>query len=142
MFSFEQKIAAVALDSGRYTYPASVISVTDGDTLKLEVTLDCEVDVGFGVQVPVHAAIRQTFRLLGIDTWELFKHPKGSMERERGEAAKVFVEQWVRGHTLVIKTYKDTTGKYGRYLVEIWRQGDEVSLEEALRAHGHEKEKD
>ena len=46
----------------------------------------------------------------------------------------------IRGHVVVVKTYKDKTGKYGRYLAEIFipeKTGELVNLNEELVKLGH-----
>lgn len=134
----------------RYLYKAAVTKVTDGDTVKLDVfTKTVPQDVGFGQVLSASSDYADTFRLADIDTWELFKHKKGTPERARGIAARECAAKWLarmagvgvelRGEaTLAIETVKDKQGKYGRYLVR-FGHGGECLLSAHLRSHGHEK---
>lgn len=113
----------------RYEYTARVSRVIDGDTIR------CFVDLGFNVLV------EQTFRLRGIDTWEA-RH-RDPEHRERGRLATAFVEGEMdacKGEVL-IRTHKDRTGKFGRYLanVEYFKGASKYGLADELRKHGHAK---
>lgn len=108
----------------------------DGDTL------DLVLDVGFG------ASLRTRVRLLGVNTPEL---RRGDDEhRARGREATAFVFRWCLGHDLedelrhdheledwplLVRTEK--TGKYGRWLAQIWRTIDGQELGPTLLAAGH-----
>lgn len=98
---------------GLYYYKAKVSSVYDGDS----VTLD--IDLGLNSWLK-----DQKVRLYGIDTPEI----RGS-ERESGLISKARLVELVEGRDIVIETYKDKTGKYGRWLAIIWLFDD--SKEEA-----------
>jgi micrococcal nuclease len=96
-----------------YQYRATMVSAYDGDT----VTLD--VDVGFEVRHRIRC------RLYGIDTPEL-----RGIERPEGLAAR----DWLRerlpvGTELTLRTIRDRTGKYGRYLAELWHNGENINQE-------------
>jgi micrococcal nuclease len=93
-----------------YTYVGKILKVIDGDTC------DAQLSLGFDIWVT------QRLRLAGIDTPEV----KGE-SRSSGLAAKSFVEDWViaAGPTVLIKTYKDKSEKYGRYLAEIFHADDQ-----------------
>lgn len=87
-----------------YTYKISNIYVYDGDTIT------ADIDLGFKM------SFRAKIRLKDIDTPEL----RGA-EKEEGR----MVRDWLRGRIelgienkeeFYIRTYKDRTGKYGRYL--------------------------
>jgi len=106
-----------------YEYWATVVRVIDGDTV--------EADVQLGFRV----SLRTTFRLRGIDAPEL----RGA-ERPEGLAAKEYLQRSISElthgtHELTIRTHKDRTGKYGRYLAELWI-GD-TNLNQALVTAGH-----
>lgn len=106
-----------------YCYRATCIRVVDGDTV------DLSVDLGFNI----HMAHR--FRLRGVDTPEIFGVPKESAEFERGSAAKARVQELLMGKDLEVKTEKDRTDKYGRYVADIWVDGVDVGqalLDEGL----------
>lgn len=102
-----------------FSYYARLERVVDGDTLKVV------IDLGFGV------SIRQTIRLYGIDVYE--------KNTALGRAATRFVEHWLADKPiLVIRTIKDRTGKFGRYLGLVYdMEGN--SLIEDLRDQGFDK---
>jgi len=104
-----------APEAPAYIYRAVVRSIYDGDTLRLD------IDLGFSIWMR-----NETIRLLDIDTPEI----RGD-ERADGLTAKAFVEAFCPpGSQVLIRTHKDRTGKYGRYLAEIWLDG--LSLGDAL----------
>ncbi len=103
-----------------YTYRAMVKRVVDGDTI------DVLVDLGFDVH------IRQRLRLYGINTPET----RGKT-REAGLKSKDFVIQWIGQHQgIVIKTFKDKRGKFGRMLAVINGPGTGLSLNDELTDRG------
>jgi len=84
-----------------FTYKAEVIKVIDGDTLT------ALIELGFGL------AIEQKLRLRGIDCPEI--------DTEEGLKAKRHVQsQLNQCGFIVVKTHKDTTDKYDRYLADIF----------------------
>lgn len=85
-----------------YTYKAKIIRVIDGDTMEVL------VDLGMYVKMTI------TIRLFGIDTPEI----RGE-EREEGLKVKDYVKSLIEGKEVLIKTHKDSKGKYGRWLAEI-----------------------
>ena len=99
-----------------YEYRCKAIRVVDGDTI------DCEVDLGFRV----HIAMR--FRLLGINAPE-----RGSVE---ATAATKRLQQLTMGEKLIVRTRKDKTEKYGRYLGTFYTEGVE-SINETMVQEGH-----
>lgn len=106
-----------------YEYEASVVRVIDGDTIVVD------VDLGLSTWVRnVH------LRLSGIDCPEL-----GTPE---GEAAKAAAVDWCSKNKMRvrIKTEKDHTEKYGRYLATILPIGYTdilYSLNSVLLQAGH-----
>jgi micrococcal nuclease len=104
-----------------YEYRAGVIKVVDGDTV------DLRVELGFGI------SIVERFRLAGIDAPEM----RGE-SRMSGLAAKaglsVLLAEYDQG-PLIVRTEKDSKGKYGRYLATLVR-GD-VIINAALVSRGH-----
>jgi len=82
-----------------YTYNAEVLRVIDGDTVVIR------VDVGFRMfaEMPM--------RLAFINAPE--------MNTQGGKDAKLFLERFVDGMRVVVKTYKPID-KYGRYLGTIY----------------------
>jgi micrococcal nuclease len=94
-----------------YTYNARLVRVIDGDTYEFD------VDTGFGIR------FREKFRLYGADTPEVF----GRNATPEGKVASEIVSNLLlwNGPNLVITTYKDKKGKYGRYLVDVIIVNDE-----------------
>ena len=96
-----------------------IVKIYDGDTITVV------LDLGFGVYR------KEVLRLYGIDTPEL----RGD-EREQGLISR----DWLREKLdvdldrIVVKTIQDTTGKYGRYLAEIFV--DDVNINKQLIAEG------
>lgn len=89
-----------------YEYTATIVSVVDGDTV------DLIVDLGFRIQQTIRC------RLMGVNTPELTS--KIDAERARALEAKQYVITHASNRPLRVKTYKDKTEKYGRYLVDIF----------------------
>lgn len=84
-----------------FTYQAVVTKVVDGDTLW------ALIDPGLG------SLIEQNLRLRGIDCPEV--------STKAGQKAKRFVQSQLKDlDFIIIKTYKDRTGKYGRYLTDVF----------------------
>lgn len=104
-----------------FIYPAKYISNYDGDTIKFQ------VDLGFGI----HFIIK--VRLYGINTYEL--KSKDASLKEKAYLAKNKVKEWLESaDDIVIKTYKDSTEKYGRYLATVLADG--LNINEQLLADG------
>ena len=106
-----------------FEYRARIVRVIDGDTVV------AEIDLGF------HVSLRATLRLAGIDTPEV----RGPT-REAGHAATEYLELLLKKlagpeRQLTVRTQKDRTGKYGRYLA-VLIAGDR-NLNEALVQAGH-----
>jgi len=107
-----------------YEYKAALVSVYDADTIR------CDIDLGFGIWMS-----NQKIRLYGIDAWEV----RGP-ERELGLVAKqATLDQFEkRGVEFILKTIRDTKGKYGRWLgIIMWEDG--LNLNDWLVAEGHAK---
>jgi micrococcal nuclease len=116
-------VAEQAFSYTPYHYKAEVVSIYDADTLTLS------VDVGFNIKV------KEKFRLSRINAWEV----RGD-EREKG----ILARNWLRrtcpvGSTLYLETEKDSKGKYGRYLTEIFipRGDDWRNLNDELVTLNH-----
>jgi len=94
-----------------YEYSCEVVRVVDGDTY------DLRVNCGFKIE------LTERFRLMGADTPEKY----GRRASDEGKAASVFVEDLLgkQDKPLLIKTFKDRKGKYGRYLVDVMINIDE-----------------
>jgi micrococcal nuclease len=87
-----------------YTYRAYVTSVYDGDTITVD------IELGFGI-----VARKQKIRLLHINTPEV----RGE-EREAGLVSRDALREKILHKNIIITTFKDKKGKYGRYLGEIY----------------------
>jgi len=84
----------------KYTYSAIVTDVYDGDSITVDISL------GFGIWTK-----GMKIRLSGIDTPEI----RGE-EREAGLVSRDVLREIILNKEVIIKTEKDKTGKYGRYL--------------------------
>jgi micrococcal nuclease len=108
-----------------YQYGATFVSNYDGDTITARLSL------GFDLY------LEKSIRLLGIDTPEL----KTGTQKEKGKAAKKWLEAKLTGKKLVIQTCKhhDDGGldKYGRILGEIFIVGEETSVNDQIITAGH-----
>jgi micrococcal nuclease len=106
-----------------YEYRGRIRRVIDGDTV------EAEIDLGF------HVTFTVTLRLTGINAPET----KGA-ERHRGLAATRYLDSLIIDLTggtreLTVRTQKDVTEKYGRYLA-VLIAGD-VNLNDRMLADGH-----
>jgi micrococcal nuclease len=101
-----------------YEYRAHVIKVYDGDTITVN------LDLGFFTWIK-----NQTIRLSGINTPEI----KGE-ERPNGLISRDRLRELILDKEVIIKTEKDSKGKYGRWLGTIYL--DEVNINEQLISEG------
>mgnify|MGYP000385880399 CR=1 FL=1 len=103
-----------------YEYKALVTKVYDGDTITVD------IELGFGVFFN-----KQTLRLAYINTPEV----RGT-EKEQGYISRDRVRELILGKEVIIKTQKDSKGKYGRWIAEVFYNDLEVSLNEQLINEG------
>ena len=101
-----------------YTYRAKIISVYDGDTVT------ALVDLGFGITNKIK------IRLKGINTPEL----RGA-ERPRGLVSRDFLREKILDKDIIVETFRDKKGKYGRYIGTLWL--DEENVNELLVEQGY-----
>lgn len=87
-----------------YWYKAEVVSVYDGDTVTATFQL------GFN-----HVMKNQKIRLYGINTPEM----RGD-EKEQGRVVRDYVRSLCLGKDVLVKTHKDKSGKFGRWLAQIY----------------------
>jgi len=106
-----------------------VIRAIDGDTIV------AKIDLGF------HVSVKQTFRLHGINAPEVRGSGLTPEQREIGKEATTFLEQSMLAYwPLTIRTIKDRTGKYGRYLAVIYgvkSDGTPVNINDLMVEEGH-----
>jgi len=93
-----------------YEYRAKIISIYDGDSIT------AEVDLGFNIK------ITEKFRLSGLNAPEL----KGE-ERNSGLISRDKLRDKILGKKVVIKTFKDSKEKYGRYIAEIYLEKENIN---------------
>lgn len=120
-----------------YKYKARILRVIDGDTV------EAEIDLGLAIFT------KQKLRLSNIDSPEV----RGE-DKEKGKAAaKHLVKLLVlyatnsksgrlRGDCSIVyvATTRDRTGKYGRYLAELWgvnEDGALVNINQQMIDDGH-----
>ena len=101
-----------------YHYRAKVISVYDGDTMR--------VDIDLGLSIIVH---NEPVRLNRINAPEVT-----GVERPQGLLARDYLRGRVEGKDVLLQTEKDDKGKYGRYIVEVWLKENDayVNLNDEL----------
>lgn len=108
----------------RYIYRAFVTGVYDGDSITVD------IDLGFGL-----ISQENKLRLVGIDTPELRGGTDAS--KKAAQDARDYVRSLILNKEIIIKTEKDRTGKYGRYLATVYIPGEEQSLNEKLLSEGY-----
>ena len=101
-----------------YIYKALVTGVYDGDTIT--------VDIDYGMDIWRKDV---KLRLARIDTPEI----RGA-ERAEGLKVRDYVRDLILNKYITIKTIKDSTGKYGRYLAEVLI--DDMNLNDHLVEEG------
>ncbi len=89
---------------GLWLYRAKVINIIDGDTV------DLLVDKG------TDDYKKMRIRLKGINAPEIHNVKHGSKTHIKGMASKKVLEEKILGKEVMLTTYKDKTGKYGRYI--------------------------
>ena len=107
-----------------YEYRCSVVKVIDGDTV------DVDIDLGFGIWLR-----KERIRLRGIDTPE--SRTRDLEEKKYGLMAKLFLEKMLSEHQIILKTYKDADGKFGRILGDLYQKNDSISINQHLVNNHH-----
>ena len=95
-----------------YHYRAKVVSVYDGDTIRVD------IDLGFGTWLH-----NQPLRLYGINAPEI----RGPQRPEGLKTRDWLRERLPEGTPIILESYKDRTGKYGRWLATIWSEGENLN---------------
>ena len=102
-----------------YTYRARVNRIIDGDSIVLD------LDLGFDTWIN-----NQSIRLVGVDAPE--SRTRDLVEKQFGNLAKERVKELLEiGSYVIIKTYKDKEGKFGRILGEIVTS-EEININDLL----------
>jgi micrococcal nuclease len=91
-----------------YHYNAKVVSVYDGDTIRVNISF------GFGHNWNGENGKGVSLRLYGLNTPEV----RGD-EKERGLMVRDKLRELILDKHVTLRTIKDKTGKYGRYLAII-----------------------
>ena len=100
-----------------YTYKAKILSVYDGDTVT--------ADIQLGFYVIAH---KVKLRLYGINTPEI---RGGTAETKKaGITARDWLREQILDKEVTLKSFGK--GKYGRWLVDIYLDEDETSLNQQL----------
>jgi endonuclease YncB( thermonuclease family) len=111
-----------------WLWRAEVTNAVDGDTY------DLRLDLGFSISA------RQRIRLKDVDTHEIYGVEGDSDEYERGMEELAFAMGWLKSartnHTaddypFVLYTTSET-GKYGRYLGDVYARATDAWLTDAL----------
>jgi micrococcal nuclease len=87
-----------------YHYKAFISSAYDGDTVT--------ADIDLGLKTIVKG---EKVRLNRINTPEM----RGP-EKVAGKVSRDWLRERIVGRSVLIETFKDKKGKYGRYIAEIW----------------------
>ena len=105
-----------------YEYKATVTRVIDGDTI------DVDIHLGFDVVLS-----KQRIRLYGIDTPE--SRTRNKEEKIRGLLSKEYVKSYCYvGSTIRLQSKE--RGKFGRILGIIYKDGDELSINDRMIEEG------
>ena len=96
------------MDNQLFNYRAVVTGVYDGDSITID------IDLGFNNWMK-----NQKVRLFGINTPEI----RGE-ERPDGLVARDRLRELILDKEIVITSYKDKSGKYGRWLATVFLKQD------------------
>jgi micrococcal nuclease len=118
----------------KYIYDVEVVSIYDGDTVRVN------IDLGFGHVWKGTDGKGVKLRLYGINTPEV----RGK-ERPEGLKSKQALVDLLKGNEVILKTHKDSTGKYGRYLATLYvnilnennEASDTINVNEWLVENGY-----
>lgn len=94
-----------------YEYKAKVLSVYDADTVTLDIDLGCWTHIA-----------KEKCRLFGINAPEM-----RGVERPQGTIARDALRERILGKEITIRTHKDKSGKYGRLLVDIYFEDENIN---------------
>ena len=110
-----------------YTYRATITNVYDGDTIT------ADLDLGFYSHMK-----KVKLRLWGLNAPEV----RGE-SRAAGLAARDWLRERVKGADIIVVTFKDKQGKYGRWLATLIDNANPEgpTINEEMIAAGHAVEK-
>ena len=115
----------------QYIRRAKIVRLVDGDTV------DVDIDLGMAITT------RQRLRLYGINTPEVRGPEKVAGHAATQHLADLLVQFRHEGDgewDIIVKTYRDKKGKYGRYLADLIGEdgdGDPINLNMKMVADGH-----
>ncbi len=92
-----------------FYYKGKVISVYDGDTVRID------IDLGLSIIVK-----NEPVRLSRINAPEV-----RGQEKTLGFLSRDYLKNRIENKEILLQTEKDDKGKYGRYIVEIWIKDQE-----------------
>lgn len=95
-----------------YYYKATVVKVYDGDTITVMIDLGLD------------AYRKESLRLADINAPEV----RGE-EREAGLISRDALREKILGKEVILKTKKDKTGKYGRYITTVFLPTEAIITE-------------
>jgi micrococcal nuclease len=110
-----------------YHYKAFVLDVYDGDTIRVE------IDMGFGLKWRGADNKGVQVRLYGLNAPEI----RGE-EKEKGIVVRDKVRGLILNKSIILKTIRDKTEKYGRYLGIIITE-ENLNINEWLLTEGYAK---
>jgi len=101
-----------------------IVSIYDGDTMKVI------LDLGFSI------TSKQTLRLYGINAPEMRGDDKVNGAVSRDWLRNKIYNHIDNGGTVIVRTFKDKSGKYGRLLARVYLDNEELSLNEQMIVEG------
>lgn len=108
-------------------YDAQLVRVVDGDTIEVTVTARTTTHLP-GQDVELATSVLETVRLAGVNAPEI--HGKCEAEKQAARAARLFLEEQLRGVSFVLVTRgADETERYGRVLADVEVGGASVVKE-------------
>jgi len=113
-----------------YHYRCKVLEVYDGDTFRVEINL------GFGLSWRGSDGRGVEVRMYGLNAPEV----RGE-SRDSGKLSRDKLREMILGKEITIKTLKDSSEKYGRYL-GIALLDDGTNVNEWMVAEGYAQSKD
>jgi len=106
-----------------FTYVAAVLKVYDGDTITVD------LDLGFNI------LFKTKLRLYGINAPEM----RGK-EKKQGTRSRDWLRRKILGKFILVYTFKDKKGKYGRYLAKIYMPKKLTTVNSEMVNKGYAKE--